>query len=144
MTPFCSGSDRFPSCRHFEIFTALHRTNVQAQFCCYFVRTVTCLSVKMQSKCFVAVSRMLLTCTVIIADWLTPAAKIVFTTFTFLNVDKVSLLNTANKQWWIFALKYLLQLKMLSLSVVPADRRHRLFNFRIYNDVISDVTRNTN
>jgi len=73
MTLFRSGSGHFPSCRHFEF--AVHRTSVQAQFCCYFIRTVTYLSVRMQSKCFVAVSRMLLTCTVTIADWLTPAAK---------------------------------------------------------------------
>jgi len=37
-----------------------------------------------------------------------------------------------------------MQLEILLSSVVPADRQHRLFNFHIYNDVISDVIRNTN
>jgi len=44
----------------------------------------------------------------------------------------------------MFALKYLLQLEILILSVVPDDRQCWLFNFHTYNDVISDVTRNTN
>jgi len=31
-----------------------------------------------------------------------------------------------------------------SATVVPADRQHQLFNCHIHNDVISDITRNTN
>jgi len=64
--------------------------------------------------------------------------------FNILECDTVSFLNTANRRRWIFALECLLQLEILLLSVVPADRQHQLFNFHIYNDVLSDVTRNTN
>ena len=56
--------------------------------------------------------------------------------------DTVSLCKQTRMR--MFALKYLLQLEILILSVVPDDRQCWLFNFHTYNDVISDVTRNTN
>jgi len=32
---------------------------------------------------------------------------------------------------------------IITVSVVPADRQYQLFNFHIYNDVISGIIRNT-
>ena len=95
---------------------------------------VTHMSVKMQSAC-----------SMLLAECCAPAhCENVCTTKDILECDIVSTLNNANRRY--FALKCLLQLEILGyhLSVVPVDSQHCLFNFHIYNDVISDVIRNTN